>query len=52
VWARFRYPVLGPVSGERPMRATTVSDACAEDVLKYLASDTIDDIVKSCFNAI
>jgi hypothetical protein len=22
VWARFRYPVLGPVSGERPMRAT------------------------------
>jgi hypothetical protein len=24
VWARFRYPVLGPVSGERPMRATMV----------------------------
>ena len=22
MWARFRYPVLGPVSGERPMRAT------------------------------
>jgi hypothetical protein len=22
VWARFQYPVLGPVGGERPMRAT------------------------------
>ena len=35
MWARFRDPVLGPVRGERPMRAAVVSRLNPHEIELY-----------------
>ena len=50
MWARFRYPVLGPVNGERPMRATTgPSGLRMPDAARVIAVRVITSKPKSTF---